>query len=1138
MVQSIPSVGSELGSYRIEALLGRGGMGVVFRAFDVRLDRMVALKVLPPELAADPRFRGRFLRESHTAASIDHPGIVPIYEAGEIDGLLFIAMRYVDGEDLGAVLRREHKLQPDRAVAIADELAEALDAAHARGLVHRDVKPSNVLLARHAGHEHVYLADFGITKLVGTEATATESGQLVGTVAYAAPELIRGDAVDARADVYSLGCMLHECLTGEVPFARHSDVATIYAHLEDPPPAVTQRRPELPAAIDEVVARALAKAPGDRWPTAGAFAAAAASALGASPAWARRTRRGRFAVAAAASGAVLLAAAATVALIGDGSSRSGSPGAIKADAVAVVDGKDGSLIAQVPVGTSPSHVAAGGGAVWVTNANDHSVSRIDPVTHTVNQTIRVGGGPSGIAVDEDGVWVANGDGGTVSRISPATNEVVQTIPVGNGPIGVCAGAGAVWVAAADDRTLSRIDPARGRVTGRIPLDTRPSDVACADGSVWTTSETSGTVSEIRPASGGVIRRIEVGGGASGLAVSRDSIWVANTLDGTVSRVDRRRGVVAATIPIGAGDGPSAIAIGAGGVWVSAEFAGTVVRIDPGRNAVATRLRVGNRPQGVAVVDGALWIGLRDSGAHHRGGTLRVVAAFPLGEVFDPATSYAFFPATVLTTAYDGLTAFRRVGGGEGRTVVPDLALTLPVASDRGRTYAFELRRGVRYSTGAPVRASDFRRGLERAMRAPGSPASQFFDRVVGASACARKPRTCDLSRGVVADDASGTVVFHLTAPDGDLLHKLALPFAAPMPPGTRAPQHAYFPPSTGPYKIDGLSGDGVMRLIRNPHFRPWSQAARPDGAADAITVQFDMDVRDALDEVKRGEADVTETSPGDARPAALRARYAGQVYATLTATVEFVFLNTRTPPFDDVDVRRALNYALDRRAAVRLEGGPEFAQAACQMLPSNFPGYRPYCPYTATRDADGAPELAKARRLVDRSTTRGMRVTVRVPGLQFAPVGRLVARTLRDLGYRASLHDPTDLEGFFASVQSPRSRVQIGVQKWGADYPAASTFLKTLFGCAALAGDPAVDYNWSRYCDARTELLMRRGLRLQGADDAAADAAWARADQRVVDHAAAVPLLNPKQIDLVSRRVGNHQYHTQWGVLLDQLWVR
>jgi WD40 repeat protein/tRNA A-37 threonylcarbamoyl transferase component Bud32 len=262
-----PRVGTELAGYRIESLLGFGGMSVVYLAEDLRLKRKVALKLLSSSLAEDPSFRERFLRESELAASIDHPNIVPIYEAGKTEELLYIAMRYVEGSDLKDRLQRG-RLDPPDAIGILAQIASALDAAHARGLVHRDVKPSNVLLdtgARPDGADHVYLADFGITKRVSEEAGLGGDGHLLGTIDYVAPEQIAGGEVDGRADVYSLGCVLYECLVGEPPFRRDSDLAVIFAHLETEPPAPSARRPELPAALDAVIVRALAKEPEQRY---------------------------------------------------------------------------------------------------------------------------------------------------------------------------------------------------------------------------------------------------------------------------------------------------------------------------------------------------------------------------------------------------------------------------------------------------------------------------------------------------------------------------------------------------------------------------------------------------------------------------------------------------------------------------------------------------------------------------------------------------------------------------------------------------------------------------------------------------------------------------------------------------------
>jgi serine/threonine protein kinase len=289
-VDSRPDSDIQITGYRIEARVGRGGMGEVFRAVQLNLGRRVALKVLAPDLAADDRFRRRFLRESRIAASIDHPSIIPIYETGEDGGLLYIAMRFVDGPDLAAVLRREGRLEPSRALAIMTQVAGALDAAHERGLVHRDVKPANLLLAPGpAGTpSHCYLCDFGLIKQVDSEQVAsalTVTDQFVGTIPYVAPEQIEGKAVDGRTDVYSLGCVLFQCLTGSAPFEGSNDVEVVFAHLGKPPPSLSERFPGLPPSVDGVIARAMAKSKEDRWPTCTALMAALNAELG-SGAWA------------------------------------------------------------------------------------------------------------------------------------------------------------------------------------------------------------------------------------------------------------------------------------------------------------------------------------------------------------------------------------------------------------------------------------------------------------------------------------------------------------------------------------------------------------------------------------------------------------------------------------------------------------------------------------------------------------------------------------------------------------------------------------------------------------------------------------------------------------------------------------
>ena len=273
------TVGSIFARHRIEAVAGRGGMGVVFRATDLALDRPVALKLIAADAALDPVFRARFEHECRAAAAIDHPHAVEVFHAGEEDGLLYVTMRFVEGLDLGALLARDQPLEPGRVLRLIAQVAGALDAAHRRGLVHRDVKPTNVLIAVRDGVEHAFLTDFGLTKQREAAAGLTRPGFAMGTADYMAPEQARGAEVDGRADVYALGCLLFKTLTGTVPFDRGSDLEKMLAHLKDPPPSLQAARPDVPYALDVAVRRAMAKEPDDRPQSAGEFAREALDAL-------------------------------------------------------------------------------------------------------------------------------------------------------------------------------------------------------------------------------------------------------------------------------------------------------------------------------------------------------------------------------------------------------------------------------------------------------------------------------------------------------------------------------------------------------------------------------------------------------------------------------------------------------------------------------------------------------------------------------------------------------------------------------------------------------------------------------------------------------------------------------------------
>lgn len=746
-------------------------------------------------------------------------------------------------------------------------------------------------------------------------------------------------------------------------------------------------------------------------------------------------------------------------------------------------------------------------------------------------------GPAGVAVAAGAVWVANSRDGIVSRIDPNTNTVVQTVPVGTNPTGVAAGAGAIWVANSGEQTISRIDPHSGRAT-KLGVRAEPTEIAVGAGAVWMTSSSTRTVSQLDPRSGRVVDVIQVGGGPSGIAVGRGAVWVANSLDGTVSRIDPATAVVTT---IAVGNGPNAIAVDRRGVWVSEQFGGVVDRIDPDTRRVVKRIAVGNRPTGIALAGGRLWVGARASGAAHRGGTLLVLGGPEGFDFLDPALAYSTGSSPFVAMIGDGLTAVQRAAGRDGTQIVPDLAVTLPRPQDGGRTYRFVLRRNIHYSTGGEVRARDVRPSFERLWKLPpfrkwSSPGVLFFDDIVGAARCTRTPRTCDLSHGIVTDPGNDAVVsFHLTHEDPEFLHKLSLDFAYILPAGTPArPADVRPVPATGPYMVASYRRNHRLVLTRNPRFREWSQAAQPDGYPDRIELRLDVALSRRVDAVLHGHADYMGGVLGGGvlpqRVPELLTQHAAQTHVEPLLTNIALFLNTRVAPFDDVRVRQALNYGIDRRAVVRAVGGPSAATPTCQILPPNFPGYVRYCPYEA-------PDLRTARRLVAASGTGGMRVTVWTVKF-LAPGARPIVALLRRLGYHAALKVIRNGVTYGQRVYDSRTRAQAGMHYWAADYPAPSNFLARLLSCAAYQPATPDNFNAAGFCSPKIDARMRSAARIQTLSPQLANRQWARVDRALVDAAPWLPLYNPRAVELVSPRVGDRRYNPLYGTLIDQLWVR
>jgi YVTN family beta-propeller protein len=592
------SIGSTVAGYRIDAQLARGGMGVVYRATHLGLERQVALKVIARELADREGFRERFLRESRLAARLDHPAVVPIYDSREVDGELIVAMRLIPGGDLRKLIDREGPLPPDRAVALLDQVAEALDAAHAAGIVHRDVKPHNILI----DGDRAFLSDFGLAKALD-ESGIDSGASVVGTAEYMSPEQWRGGAVGPAADIYSLGCVLYESLTGIPPFARKE----------------ADTEPEIPEGLEEVIEQAVAKDPDDRYASASGLIAAAreresgelagtrvlSEADSELPTVALRQRKGSFGIgslrgrrlAYAGAGAVLIAAIVALVL--------------------VFTGDDGvSVSAPIEIGAPPLRIAAGSEAIWVTSEKDGTLTRLDPDSgEPIGEPIDLSAGISGVAVGEGSVWVSDPLNSEVLRIDPADGEVIQSIPVGGFPGAIAFGGYRVWVADLDGAGVTAINAKGGRVFKRgIEPRGTPLRLASGGGGLWVAIASTNRVRRVDEGTTAVSGPTTVGANPAGLTVAGGKLWVANSGSGTVTAVDlQTRTVVGAPIPVGGQ--PGGVDAGTSTVWVASAAEDAVYRLDvESGESAGSPVGVGPEPGAVAVGRTAVWVANNGDGS--------------------------------------------------------------------------------------------------------------------------------------------------------------------------------------------------------------------------------------------------------------------------------------------------------------------------------------------------------------------------------------------------------------------------------------------------------------------------------------------------------------------------------------------
>ncbi len=622
------AAGSRVAGYVLEEQIGAGGMAVVFRARDERLGRPVALKILAPAYTADLEFRQRFIGESTAAAKVDDPHIIPVHEAGEAGGVLFIAMRYVPGGDVRTLLQREGPLPAARAAAIISPVASALDAAHAAGLVHRDVKPANMLVdARPGRPDHVYLSDFGLNKGAVSLAGLTRAGQFMGTPGYAAPEQIEGRAVDGRTDQYALACTAFELLTGEPPFQRDQWMAVIHAHLSQPPPLLTSRRPDLPQGADEVVVKALAKAPGDRYPSCREFADALRGALGLAPYDPRapvipppvpRPPAGDEGLDETAPlGHEQRTKKVQVPRTAGGNSRAGAGGRSHLKQVwagAAVASAAGLIVAlSLVLGPSPSH-------------NGPSSHRGTARTVSVYSGGKYGfSQPYGIAADGTHVWVANYAAASVTELNASDGRWVATLSGGsygfNQPSAIAVAGGHVWVANGGGNSVTELNASDGRWVATLSGGSYgfhdPQAVAVVGTHVWVANYVGASVTELNAGDGRWVATLSGGSyrfyDPAAIAAYGAHLWVANLGGASVTELNASDGRWVATLS-GHSYGfnkPAAIAVAGGHIWVANYAGASVTELNAGDGRWVATLSGGsygfNKPVAIAADKAHVWI---------------------------------------------------------------------------------------------------------------------------------------------------------------------------------------------------------------------------------------------------------------------------------------------------------------------------------------------------------------------------------------------------------------------------------------------------------------------------------------------------------------------------------------------------
>ena len=526
-------------------------------------------------------------------------------------------------------------------------------------------------------------------------------------------------------------------------------------------------------------------------------------------------------------------------------------------------------------------------------------------------------------------------------------------------------------------------------------------------------------------------------------------------------------------------------------------------------------------------------------AAHRGGVLKLNAHGSEGTI-DPQINYTaeFWQFFVITN--DGLLSFKKVEGKDSNTVVPDLAEALPQPEDGGKTYTFKLRDGVKFSNGKDVTPADVVASFQRIFKVSSPTAGSFYNGIVGADACLKEAATCTLKDGVVADDKARTVTFHLTQPDSEFFYKLSVPHAVVLPADTPPKDLGTTPAvATGPYVIQSYDPDHGMKMVRNPYFKEFSVDAQPDGYADEIDYNFGLDDQAGLTAVENDQADWTFDPPPTDRLGEIGTKFAKQTHIHPLLAYFYAPMNVNIAPFNNLKARQAVAYAVDRKALVGLYGGANLGVPLCQQLPTGMAGHEDYCPYTVNPGAKWtAPDMAKAKQLIEESGTKGQKVTlIGTDKVVEKSLATYMQGVLRDLGYDASLKVvSSNIQ--FTYIQNTNNNVQISVSTWYQDYPAPSDFLNVLYGCDSFHPGSDSSINIAGWCEKAVDAEMKQAMLTAVTDDAAANKMWAKIDKEVTDAAPAVALFQPKQVDVISKRLGNFVYTDQFKMLFSAAWVK